>query len=157
MVKKESPGQCRRELFVQTGIAFLVLIAKRYIPKASPGEHSESDRSTNSQKTSGEALKLTAPTAADFVKLGEHLSYLSNLPTGARVFDAVREIGGFLEILRDRDLPATCAAARSLWNLRCHNGCGSRVLSEQSKLSFAVTMIPIRRALEAEVNHFDDL
>ena len=102
MAKKENPGQCRREVFVQTGIAFLALIAKRFIPMASPDGHVESGVSTNSQKKSDEASKSTAPTAADFVKLGEHLSYLSNLPTGARVFDAVREIGGFLEILRDR-------------------------------------------------------
>lgn len=137
MIKIENPGQCRRDVVIQAGIAFLALIAKRLIPKASPDEQGESARSTSSQKTSGEGLKLNAPTAAEFVQLGEHLSYLSNLPAGARVFDAVREIEGFLEILQDRDLPATRGAARSLWNLRSHNGCGSRVLSEQSKLSFS--------------------
>ena len=151
----KNSGQTRRTILGRAGIALLAGLGGVFTPKMSVAGPAKGGLETSPTEITRVKSKLSPPTPAEFVKLGECLSYLSNMPAGARVFDATRAVGEFVDIVRDRELPSTRQAARSIWGLRCTYGIGSTLLSEESKRRFAERMLPVRRALEAEIGVVD--
>ena len=151
MVEKENLVRTRREVLIKAGMALLALVTRGIGPRDFNGAPSEDYASNKGRSTADKTLSQRTPSPADAARLHEQLSYLSELPTGARVFDAVSAIREFLGLLDDHDLPSTCIAARPLRGLNCHYGIGSTVLSEQSKQLLAETVIPIHRVLEIEI------
>lgn len=131
-------------------MALLALIAREIVPREINGASSEDGASKNTRNTAHKTLSQRTPSPTDAALCREPLSYLSELPPGARVIDAVSAIREFLELLNDLDLPSTRSAARPLRGLSCHFGIGSKVLSEQPKKLLEETVIPIRRVFKQE-------
>jgi len=107
MAKKQNTGQPRRGFLLKAGMALLALINKGIGPTDTFAESNAVDLSTKSLEKSNDGLKPIAPTPADFVSLGEQISYLSNLPSGTCVHDVGNASRILLDILSDIDLPTT--------------------------------------------------
>jgi hypothetical protein len=150
--ERNDTDQTRRTVLRRSGMALMAGLGGLLTPKTSIAQPADGDLRSCSAGKTGAKLELNLPTPAEFVKLGECLSYMCHLPAGARVHDITATIGTLMKILNSRDMPATRKVFASLRIYGCHYGNGSIVLSDESKIVFAEKATPVSLALEAEIS-----
>ena len=156
-IKVPDLGQTRRTILGKTGMALVVGLGTVLTSRISSASPSPSDLGNRPEETTPVKPKLSPPTSTEIMQLGECLSYLNNIPAGAIAHDVCGRTQTIMNILDNRDLPATLAVARStnIRGLCCHYGVGSTKLRDESKLDYRRWVLPLYEALKAELAEFE--